>query len=383
VRWQRLPLLLLALVGCRDATEVTLDLRTDVPCAELTGVAIQMRGDDAPRTVTQSCDSGEIGTIVLVPSGSKTDALDIEIIAGRGVDPTTCNRVFGNRCIVARRRMRYLPHKGLSVPIDLRGACGGVACGDGATCADGLCHPSDIDPGACTTPAGCGENALGPPIPTPPPPPPPPPPPTTGPTFVNANVARDVGGVLTLPVPSGIVAGDRLYFAAFTDLTSSTFTLPAEWSALAPLTSTKNNWNGWVSGAIATGNETTLVVRPTGLGVLGAAGIYAAYRGVSATTPVDGQSFVLVNDATKGTAYTSPSLQTSVSNGLLVLLFISDATAGGGATRWGVPPATMMRAENAHMLLVDVPVTAPGTTPPYTAIFDTGSGAVAAGVLVP
>jgi hypothetical protein len=380
---RRFAPLLLILSGCRSPTEVTLILRTDVPCSELTGVTIAMHGDDAPRTESRSCDaSGALGTIVLVPSGSKTDALEIEIAAGRGVEPTSCATSFGPNCIVVRRRLRYLPHVPLTVPIDLRSECAGVACDPGATCVAGLCHLADVDPGACATSSGCGENALGPPTARSPPPPPPPPPPTGGPYYVASTDIHVVAGTstMTLAIPAGVVAGDFLMFGAYTDLSASAVSVPAGWVSQPSVTSTVHNWRGWGGSRRATGtSDPALVLSLTGVGSEGASGVLAAYRGVS-SQPSGSSSFLLVNDATQAKTYTALSLPARASD-LLVILFMSDALAGS-ATSWSAPAGTTQRAANANLLLVDAPATPPAT-PSYTASFLLGSGAVAEGVLTP
>jgi len=372
------------LAGCRSPTEITLILRTDVPCAEMTGITIAMQGDEAPRTESRSCDaSGALGTIVLVPSGAKTDALDIEVVGGRGVEPASCSPKLGPNCILARRRIRYLPHVPLTMPIDLRGACAGIRCVPGDTCVAGVCHPADIDPGACTTSSGCGEYALGPPSSRPPPTPPPtPPPPFNGPSYVGVTDARVAVGSssMTVPIPTGVVAGDLLLFGAYTDLSLSTLALPAEWVSQRSVTSTTHNWRGWSASRRATGSDPALVVSLTNIGANGAVGVLAAYRGVS-PQPTGPSNLLLVNDATKAATYTAPGLAASGSDNLLVAFYMSDATGGTGAA-WGAPAGTTARIANEKMLLVDAPAMPPGS-PSYTATFLVGSGAVAESLLTP
>ena len=377
---------LLVLTGCRAPTEVTLVLRTDVPCAELTGVTIGLRGDLVPRTESRSCDAnGELGGIVLVPSGSKTATLDIEIAAGRGVEPATCASAFGPGCIIARRKLRYLPHEPLTVPIDLRGACAGVACAQGATCVAGICHLADVDPSSCTTSAGCGEYALGPPDTRPPPTPPPtPPPPTTnGPFYVDgtSNQTFATGtSTLSLIVPPKVVAGDLLILGAYTDLSVSTLALPPGWTSQRSVTSTTHNWRGWLASRVAVGNDPPVDLSLGSVGTNGSAAVLVAYRRAS-PTPSSPWVFALVNQATQGTSYPSFAVTGTRSDALLVLFYMSDA-AGGAATDWVAPAGTSSRQANKNLLVVDVPAASPGM-PSYAATFKNGSGAVAGANFAP
>jgi hypothetical protein len=72
-----------------------------------------------------------------------------------GQDPATC--APGNpRCIVSTRRLRYLKHKRLTVPVGLYRRCLGVSCASDATCnAQGACVPDALDVEACAADDGC------------------------------------------------------------------------------------------------------------------------------------------------------------------------------------------------------------------------------------
>jgi len=167
--------------GCREPTEITVLVSTDLPCENLLGLSITSGNpgeiDSAtPGTVQSaaelSCDgSGSLGSIVLVPSGSKDEHVSFRIVlADSGGDPRSqanvesCVPAYGKGCIVARRSLRYIPHTPLRVSVPLRGACDGVPCSGGPdqTCVNGVCVGAGIqDPGACADAKGCGENALG------------------------------------------------------------------------------------------------------------------------------------------------------------------------------------------------------------------------------
>jgi hypothetical protein len=154
----------LALGSCRAPTEITLVLSTDVKCAEIRGTSVTVGalGDIETKPATASstfCDasSGDLGALVIVPSGGKGDEVAMKVIAGRGRDAASCTPPYGRGCIVARRAIHFLPHIALRVRVPLRAACDGVPCRDDQTCVSGSCVDAVIsDPGACSG-DGCGE----------------------------------------------------------------------------------------------------------------------------------------------------------------------------------------------------------------------------------
>ena len=162
--------------SCRAATEITVTLTTDVPCATLPvsirvgGTAVQADARGAQAAGDLACSGADLGTIVLVPSGAKDDTVALEVIAAADGDAAACASPasLGPHCIVARRKISYLPHTSLPLPIALHAKCQGIVCGADATCvADGGCRNA-----TCDASRGCEEGTLGP---APPPPPPPPP----------------------------------------------------------------------------------------------------------------------------------------------------------------------------------------------------------------
>jgi hypothetical protein len=157
------------LVFCREPTQVTVDIRTDIPCSELHGVTLTTGRadgyeDKAPVTVTPECDaSGRIGTLVVVPSGDDTDEVAIKVTAGFGPDDAEACKApnYGPGCVVARRILRYVPQTSLTLPIFLRRSCAGVPCSPTSTCVDSKCRGAAVqDPSSCTSPEGCDESKL-------------------------------------------------------------------------------------------------------------------------------------------------------------------------------------------------------------------------------
>jgi hypothetical protein len=176
-----------AVAGCRSPTQIAVELSTDEPCEIVAagGVAITVgqrdeleKKSDGPRT--SACNGGEIGSIVLVPSGSRDGSLSLRVVLGVHRRAEECLSGEGGvadygGCIVARRTLRYVPHTPLTLPVALRGACEGKPC-PGQTCVQGRCVDATIvDPSRCTDGRACGDDDLGAADAGPPPPPPPPP----------------------------------------------------------------------------------------------------------------------------------------------------------------------------------------------------------------
>src|SRR5262249_28815712 len=106
--------------GCRAPTQLTVALTTDVKCSEMhrTSMTAGRLGDIESTPLTTSStfcsDSGDLGTLVVVPSGGRTDEVALKVILGRGRDAESCVApTYGPGCIVARRAIRYIAHAGL------------------------------------------------------------------------------------------------------------------------------------------------------------------------------------------------------------------------------------------------------------------------------
>jgi alpha-tubulin suppressor-like RCC1 family protein len=170
-------LLFLAGVGgiqaCRTPTQITLIIHSDVKCDQLKGVSITVaKANDVeqfpPATITQQCTStaqgSTIGTLVVVPRESKNEGVTIRIIAGldHNVDECTADNQYAG-CVIARRRLPFVPHVELELPIDLRSACKNVPCLVDETCVAGKCVTANIpNPEQCQGNT-CSETILNPP----------------------------------------------------------------------------------------------------------------------------------------------------------------------------------------------------------------------------
>jgi hypothetical protein len=230
---------LVAVVGaCRGATEIDVELTTDVKCVDLRGSTITIGGVDdlesrPVTTQTPACDEARarIGSIVVVPSAGNEDTVAIRVVAGLGRDPNECKPpAYGPGCIVARRALRFVPHETLSLPILLAAACNGIACGATETCVQGDCRSEEIpDPSACKNPAACGEGVLAPgsgrPDAGPPPPPPPPAPPPIADAGHDAPI--DAGAPDPTKVTISYAAGKNAIVYAFDSVAKAFAPLPS------------------------------------------------------------------------------------------------------------------------------------------------------------
>lgn len=138
-----------ALTSCRGATKITLDMRTDVPCAATRGTSVTAGAAGhvehaAPASIAAQCDSGRIGTLVITPASTKTETIAIRVVLGVNADAASCTTENGYKgCIVARREVTFIAHEDLEIPIDLLNVCVDVPCDEHTTCAkNGLCVPA-------------------------------------------------------------------------------------------------------------------------------------------------------------------------------------------------------------------------------------------------
>ena len=168
------------LPSCASPTDVTLLITTDFDCKDLHHVTIAVGTLGAaletapPTTVSTTCQGGYAGRLVVVPRGSADDLVAIKVVGGFGKMKQAEDCVatydaaspsgrpgYGPGCIVARRALRYTRHATLTVPIVLRAACDGVACGETETCVSGACVSATIADSTTCRGDGCGESVLG------------------------------------------------------------------------------------------------------------------------------------------------------------------------------------------------------------------------------
>lgn len=181
---------IVALGACYGATELTIEITTDVPCGEGPTTAVYKGGrrsgggigyDEGAIAETQRCAPGDrgndIGSIVLVPRGARNAEAAVKIVLATGGESVEdCARdPAGKSCIVATRSFSFVEHTSLTIPISLSASCRGVVCGEGETCVAGgrcvgdrvACAGDDCAPPDEREDAGGGDGARdgGPPIP--------------------------------------------------------------------------------------------------------------------------------------------------------------------------------------------------------------------------
>jgi hypothetical protein len=155
--------------ACRAPTQITVEIFTDIKCADLQGTSVTvgpLAGIETrqPEATTRACtDQGRIGSLGVVPRGEPNEEIVIRVVSGFGGDVGECSGpAYGPSCVVARRALRFLPQESLYVPIRMTAACKGVPCGTSATCVNGTCLSAVVDPTLCVQSGGCGEDILSP-----------------------------------------------------------------------------------------------------------------------------------------------------------------------------------------------------------------------------
>jgi hypothetical protein len=162
-----LVFLVVQLAGCREATEVDVEISTDVLCRDVSGTTISVGAiveleGIPPRTSTFDCaGDGRIGSITVVPKDEKDVDFGIRVVTGVGKDPNQCVRDgYTGGCIVARRLVSFIPHRRIVLPVLMEIDCRDIPCGVVDTCRSGGCVPARVaDPLSCGDPAGCGNIA--------------------------------------------------------------------------------------------------------------------------------------------------------------------------------------------------------------------------------
>lgn len=164
-RWVALSVLgacgaLLSACAPAEATEVVVEVYTDVGCTAQTAVAVGRAGELGNRLATAlstQCDAttGYLGRLVVVPRGSDTDelAVEIRVRVDHGSPENCLESNTYNGCIVSRRILRYIPNRTVTLRIDLENPCVNTPCDQETSCvAQGLsraCVSAKIDPEQC------------------------------------------------------------------------------------------------------------------------------------------------------------------------------------------------------------------------------------------
>ncbi len=165
----------LALCGCLEPTQVTFKITTDIPCEQVSAVAITagLEGETEkadPITVVKSCTSdgmvGAIGTYAVTPAASRSVRASFKAVVGVGaIDvESECTASNGYRgCVVARRRINFVAHRALVVPVELFLVCKDVQCDQNSSCNRvGRCVNSLVDTEQCSSDNVCNDTVTTP-----------------------------------------------------------------------------------------------------------------------------------------------------------------------------------------------------------------------------
>lgn len=152
------------LASCKDPTQVRVLVRSNVSYAAGMNLGVWASHSAAEGTpVAESAEpwlaDGELGDLYVTPQPGRRDGpLTLRVVLGlRGKPAAECANAADLRgCIVAQRKLSFVPHTRLKVPVVLYAACEGVKCGADETCSYlGTCVPAQVDPRACATDDGC------------------------------------------------------------------------------------------------------------------------------------------------------------------------------------------------------------------------------------
>jgi hypothetical protein len=168
------------ITSCLDATEIVLQLSTDVPCdtVRTTKVLIHVGSltdiDTNPPTQIESvlCNSGDatasplndLGTVAVLPSNGFDAPIAISVALSDALNTGTSScypeAQGAASCIYAHRQITFLPHTRVTLPIILSSLCAGVQCTSPSTCGpDGRCTSGNVDPHDCGSSCTTGEDS--------------------------------------------------------------------------------------------------------------------------------------------------------------------------------------------------------------------------------
>ncbi|MBX3192348.1 MAG: hypothetical protein KF819_35485 [Labilithrix sp.] len=150
-------------VSCRSPTQIVIDARTNVVFRDGMAVTFTVGRPGETEAARPSTETrrpwgpdGSVGSLVVVPRNANDAPLAVKLVLGIGRDPRDCSVANPERCIIARRRLRYAPHDRLDLPVTLYAACEGVPCTEDSTCNHlGQCVDASVDPASCDGPTGC------------------------------------------------------------------------------------------------------------------------------------------------------------------------------------------------------------------------------------
>lgn len=156
--------------SCKEPTAIRVEARTNAPPSSVKSTTFWIHtpseADDAPvQAETPTVDpTGMIGSLVVVPKSKHDAPVAVRIVVGLSRRASECTKADGYAgCIVARRRLTYVPGLTLTLPILLEQSCIGVACDAETTCSNGGCVNAEVqcDGSSCGEPGGISSSDGG------------------------------------------------------------------------------------------------------------------------------------------------------------------------------------------------------------------------------
>lgn len=149
------------LVSCKEPTQILVEARTNVEFKAGIVTSFTVGGPGQTEKAEPTTETSEpwqgsfIGSLVVVPGTADDAVLAVKLVMGVARSARDCVPPDYRGCIVARRRVRYVPHEMLRLPITLYTQCQDVPCDEISTCsALGQCvpvEPACVD-GTCVLP---------------------------------------------------------------------------------------------------------------------------------------------------------------------------------------------------------------------------------------
>jgi hypothetical protein len=146
---------LLAVCACYAPTEIDVTISTDVVCSVVRTNAVAIRtaantsqlDTTAPVAESTTCTdgAGDLGSVTVVPSKGPDDVVVMEVLLGVTRATKDCHPPLDiDGCIVARRRLGFVKHTALKLPISLDHTCIGVRCKEDETCDRAVCVSANV-----------------------------------------------------------------------------------------------------------------------------------------------------------------------------------------------------------------------------------------------
>ncbi len=157
-----------AVANCASPTQIVVDVRADRSiCTTLvTGIAVTTldRIDTETLEIYENgCEAGtdQVGTLTITPSGSNDDWVGIRIVgAVNEADPDRCGlpgvdgKPIWDDCVLARRRVQFVPGKTVTITVRLAERCVDRYCGGDLECNLGVCvRPDQVQQDGGNSPA--------------------------------------------------------------------------------------------------------------------------------------------------------------------------------------------------------------------------------------